>query len=260
MNQQAPVIFIGHGSPMNAVATNSFTQALFQISQKYNKPQSVLMVSAHWMTKGSWVTGMKWPKTIHDFYGFPKELFEVQYPAPGNPELAETICKTLSELNIKLDVENWGLDHGTWSVMRHIFPDADIPIVQLSIDLANPFKNHYQIGKALQFLRSQGVWIMGSGNVVHNLQKINWNREANPYEWAIEFDEWLKQKLIDRNDEALISEVFKMESGKLSIPTPDHYIPLLYVLGAKDSQDRLEFVFEGIELGSISMRTMVFTK
>jgi 4,5-DOPA dioxygenase extradiol len=253
-----PAIFIGHGSPMNAIQQNAFTQSLGNISKQFPAPKSILVISAHWMTKGSWVTHMAHPRTIHDFYGFPKELFDVSYPSRGNSALAEQIRSKIQMPEIHLDDKNWGLDHGTWSVIRHIYPKANIPIVQLSIDLAMPFEHHFEIGKKLRFLRDEGVWIVGSGNIVHHLGQIKWESGAVPYDWAVEFDGWVKEKLLQRNFGSLIQEVFNMESGRMSVPTTDHYIPLLYVLGASEEKDSLRFVYEKIEHGSISMRTMIF--
>lgn len=241
---------------MNAIQQNVFTQALSQIPQDLPQPKAILMISAHWMTEGSWITHMSRPKTLHDFYGFPKPLFDVSYPAPGAPALAERIQSLLPEVN--LDDESWGLDHGTWSVLRHIYPKANIPIVQLSIDISKPFIDHVEIGKKLSFLRDEGVWIMGSGNIVHNLGRIRWEIGAAAYDWAIEFDEWSKRKLVQRDFDPLINGVFETESGRMSVPTPDHYIPLLYILGASEEKDKLRFVYENIEHGSISMRTMIF--
>lgn len=241
---------------MNAIQQNVFTKSLNQIPQNLPQPKAILVISAHWMTEGSWVTHMSQPKTIHDFYGFPKALFDVSYPAPGQPALAERIHSAMAEVG--LDEESWGLDHGTWSVLRHIYPNANIPIVQLSIDISKPFADHVEIGKKLRFLRDEGVWIIGSGNIVHNLGRIKWETGAVPYDWAVEFDRWSKEKLMQRNFDPLINEVFETESGKMSVPTPDHYIPLLYVLGASEEKDQLRFVYENIEHGSISMRTMIF--
>lgn len=256
--KRAPVLFIGHGSPMNAIADNSFTQALSKLQALYPNSKAILCISAHWMTEGSWVTHMEKPKTIHDFYGFPDELFAVQYPAPGCPELAEFMNSKVLNPEAHLDNDMWGLDHGTWSVLRHMFPDANIPVVQLSLDMAQPPEYHYALGTKLKSLRDQGVLIVGSGNIVHNLRKIKWEAQAKPYDWAIEFDEWMKARLLSREIDPMVSEFSKSESGKLSVPTNEHYYPLLYALGASDEKDNLRFEFEGIQNGSISMRTMSF--
>lgn len=251
-----PVIFIGHGSPMNAIETNDFTLSLSSLGKKIPTPRAIVCISAHWLTEGTWVTHMSHPKTIHDFYGFPKALFDVQYPAPGSPDVAELIMTTLEKPKIHADDEIWGIDHGTWSVMRHLYPDASIPTIQLSIYLEQPGEYHYHIGQQLQFLRDHGVLIVGSGNIVHNLPRMTWGDNVKPYDWAIEFDAWIKEKLLERNDQAVITQYMNSEAGKLSVPIPDHYFPLLYVLGAANKDEELAFVYEGIQNGSISMRTM----
>lgn len=253
-----PVFFIGHGSPMNALEDNSFTKSLQGMRDLCPTPRAILCVSAHWMTEGSWVTHMKNPKTIHDFYGFPQPLFEVQYPAPGSPEIAELIVDQIANPKIHSDDEMWGLDHGTWSVLRHIYPEANIPVLQLSVYISQPAQYHYKLGTELRKLREHGILIVGSGNIVHNLRKLRWEPEAEPFDWAIECDEWMKSRLLARDDKALIEDYTSTESGKLSIPTPDHYYPFLYSLGAADKDEIPKFIFEEIHNGSISMRTMVF--
>ena len=253
-----PVLFLGHGSPMNAIESNSFTQSLHALRKKIPQPQVIVCISAHWLTEGTWVTHMPHPKTIHDFYGFPQSLFDVIYPAPGSPELADLVRSTVQKPKIQLDDKVWGLDHGTWSVMRHIYPEATIPIVQLSIYLEQPGDYHYHIGEQLKPLREQGVLIVGSGNIVHNLSKIVWGPNPEPYEWAIEFDEWVKEKLLARDFRALTAQFSDSKAGQLSIPIPDHYFPLLYILGTVDDEDKLSFIYEGIQNGSISMRTLGF--
>jgi 4,5-DOPA dioxygenase extradiol len=253
-----PVLFIGHGSPMNALHDNAFTQVLRKLGKELEKPKAVLCISAHWLTTGTWVTSMKIPKTIHDFYGFPKELGEMQYPAPGSPEIADLIQQGVQSPSVQLDEGAWGLDHGTWSVLTHIYPKADVPVVQLSIDIEKAGEFHFEIGKQLRFLREQGVLIVGSGNLVHNLRKINFNRGAQPFDWAIEFDEWLKIKLINRDYSPLLNEYDQSKMGEMSVPTPEHYFPLLYVLGAVDPKEELIFEYEGIEHSSISMRSFSF--
>lgn len=259
-SERAPVLFIGHGSPMNAIANNSFTQTLGHLKNIFPNPKAILCISAHWMTEGTWVTHMKNPKTIHDFHGFPEELFSVQYPAPGSPEMAELVKKTVTDLTVSLDDEMWGLDHGTWSVLRHVFPAANIPVLQLSLHMEKPPEYHYELGEKLRPLRDAGVLIVGSGNVVHNLRKIKWESEATPYDWAIEFDEWIKAKLEARDFDAIINRFDQTEAGKLSVPTNEHYYPLLYTLGAAVPEDKLHFEFEGIQNGSISMRTLSFRR
>ncbi|WP_238585381.1 4,5-DOPA dioxygenase extradiol [Legionella steigerwaltii] len=250
-----PLLFIGHGCPMNAVQNNKFTLSLRALGSKIPQPKAIVCISAHWLTEGTWVTHMPNPRTIHDFYGFPKKLFNISYPAPGSPETAELIKTIVTCVPIRLDDEQWGLDHGTWSVMRHVYPRANIPIVQLSIDLEQPVEFHYQIGQQLQLLRERDILIVSSGNLVHNLSKISWECKSKPYDWAIEFDQWIKKKLIARDFAALRTHYSDTISGQLSVPTMDHYYPLLYILGAARNEDELVFIYEGIENSSISMRT-----
>jgi 4,5-DOPA dioxygenase extradiol len=254
-SQRMPVLFIGHGSPMNAIDTNSYTKTLNKLGEELPRPRAVLVISAHWMTEGSWITEMPKPKTIHDFYGFPKELFDVQYPASGSPEIAKSIREMIRQPKIQPDTEMWGLDHGAWSVLRHIYPKADVPVLQLSLYMEQPPEYHFQLGKELNKLRDQGILILGSGNLVHNLRTIRWGKDAEPYEWAVEFDEWLKTKLIDRNYSAVLHDFHKTDAGKLSVPTMEHYYPLHYVLGAADDSDELKFEYEEMQNGSISMRS-----
>ena len=250
-----PALFIGHGSPMNAITENIYTQMLANLGSQIPRPLAILCISAHWMTKGTWVTGMKKPKTIHDFYGFPKELFEIQYPAPGSPETALLIQSKLKKTEIQIDRDHWGLDHGTWAVLKHMYPSADIPVLQLSIFIDQPAEYHYDLGKQLKILREQGILLLASGNIVHNLRQILWENDAIPYNWAIEFDDWVKQRLIRRDDRALVHDYLKLSSGKQSVPTPDHYYPMLYILGAADSSEPLHFEYEELQNGSISMRS-----
>lgn len=253
-----PALFIGHGSPMNALADNGFTRALADLRETVKEPKGVLVISAHWMTEGTWVTHMEHPRTIHDFFGFPPELFAVRYPAPGSPALAGLVKATVRKPQIQLDDEMWGLDHGTWSVLRHLYPQANVPVMQLSLNLAQPAAYHLDLGRQLRALRDQGILIVGSGNVVHNLRKLRWEENAEPFGWAAEFDGWVKTKLESRDIEALSNDFGDTEAGRLSVPTTEHYWPLLYVLGAAEETDSLHWVFEGIQNSSISMRTFYF--
>lgn len=255
---RAPVFFIGHGSPMNALEKNPFTKKLASMRDLYPNPKAIVCISAHWMTEGSWVTATPKPKTIHDFYGFPQELFEIQYPAPGDPELAENMSKLITYPRVHLDREMWGLDHGTWAVLRHIFPEANIPVLQLSLYMERPAEYHYNLGVELRKLRDLGILIVGSGNIVHNLRRINWDTYTDPYPWAVEFDSWSREKLENRDFQALITQFQDTEAGRLSVPTNEHYYPLLYVAGASDEKDKLQFHFEEIHNASISMRTLSF--
>lgn len=258
-NERMPVLFIGHGSPMNAIADNRHTQMLHSLDKKIPEPKAVLCISAHWLTEGTWITHTNSPKTIHDFYGFPQELFDIRYPAPSSPVVAEQIKKLITNPEIQFDDEEmWGFDHGTWSVLRHLYPKANIPVLQLSINHARPFEFHFELGKQLRSLREDGILIVGSGNIVHNLRKIVWEENAAPFSWAMEFDEWIKKKITERDFAPLMNNVSKTEAGKLSVPTTDHYIPLLYTLGASDDNDSLSFEHEGIDNGSISMRSISF--
>lgn len=254
-----PVLFIGHGSPMNAIADNSYSRTLNALGKRLPRPKAVLCVSAHWMTEGTWVTAMPKPKTIHDFYGFPEELFAVQYPAPGSPELADFISKNCEDAQINLDREAWGLDHGTWSVLRHLYPAADIPVLQLSLHMERPSEYHFELGKKMRALRDHGILILGSGNVVHNLRKIQWDPKAPAFPWAVEFDGWLKERLEKREFQPLVDPMQSIgEPAKLSIPTWEHYFPMNYILGASTPEDALKFEYEGLENGSISMRSFSF--
>ncbi len=253
-----PVLFLGHGSPLNALEDNGFTRMLLGLGHSISRPRAILCISAHWMTKGSFVTHMQSPKTIHDFYGFPQALYDVLYPAPGSPLLAEQIQSNLEPTPLFLDDSSWGLDHGTWSVLKHMYPDASIPVLQLSLDMSKPFGFHVALGEKLREFRDQGVLIVGSGNIVHNLGKIAFDPDAQAYDWALEFDAWAMTQLNARNFKALTDQPLLSESGRLSIPTPDHYYPLLYALGASTGADSLAFEFGGMQHASISMRCLSF--
>lgn len=252
--QKMPVLFLGHGSPMNAVEENEFTQKLQRLGHTLPPPVAIVCVSAHWMTQGTWLTNMAQPQTIHDFYGFPRELFDIQYPAPGEPQLAKAISQNIYQPKIKLDESEWGLDHGTWSVLKHMYPQAQIPVIQLSLDMTQSSEYHLDLGKKLRELRHQGVLIVGSGNIVHNLQKIRWEANAKPYDWAIEFDEMVKDNILKRDYVSLMASVHQTKAAQLSVPTVDHFLPLLYILGASTEDDPVQFVYEGFQNSSISMR------
>lgn len=254
-SKRMPVLFIGHGSPINAIDTNPYTKTLNALGENLPRPRAILVVSAHWMTEGTWVTEMSKPKTIHDFYGFPQALFDVQYPAPGSPEVAKLVRETVRDPKVHGDKEMWGLDHGTWSVLRHLYPKADIPVLQLSLNMEQPPEYHAKLGRELSALRDEGVLILGSGNLVHNLRTIKWEPGAEAYDWAIEFDEWLKKKLIERDFKSVLDDFHSTRAGKLSIPTLEHYYPLHYVLGASNEKDELKFEYEEMQNGSISMRS-----
>jgi 4,5-DOPA dioxygenase extradiol len=254
-SERMPVFFIGHGSPMNAIDVNPYTKNLNVLGEKIPRPRAILVVSAHWMTEGSWVTEMPNPKTIHDFYGFPQALFDVQYPAPGSPETAQLIRETVQNPKVHGDMEMWGLDHGTWSVLRHLYPKADIPVLQLSLYMEQGPEYHFKLGQELSKLRDKGILILGSGNLVHNLRTIRWEPNAKPFDWALEYDEWLKTKLSEKDFASVLYQFHQTQAGKLSIPTMEHYYPLHYVLGAADPKDELRFEYEEMQNGSISMRS-----
>ncbi len=249
-----PVIFIGHGSPMNAIADNGFTHALKSLPEKFQTPKAILMISAHWVSGGTLLQGSLHPKTIHDFGGFPRELHEILYPVLGDPKLASEIAKE----KIGAVTEDWGLDHGTWSVLRHMYPKANIPVVQMSLDRAFSFRDHYDLGKKLHYLREQGVLILSSGNIVHNLREIQWQESAPAFDWAIEFDDKVKHALESQDHEMLINILQEFPKlTKLAHPSYEHYIPLLYTLGASEKQDRLTTIYEGIQNATISMRSFL---
>ena len=248
-----PAIFFGHGNPMNAILHNSYTERWNAIGRALPRPKAILCISAHWYVPGAAVTISSAPRTIHDFGGFPRELFAVQYPAPGDPDLAQRVRQLLAPLDVHLD-DTWGLDHGTWSVLSHVYPQADIPIVQLSIDETRPPEFHYEIGKRLAPLREESILIVGSGNLVHNLHSYAWGRHTiDPYNWAVDFETRARELLQAGDDAPLIDYENLGREALLSIPTPDHYLPLLYVIGARTPNDRVTFPVEGVDGGSISM-------
>ena len=248
-----PAIFFGHGNPMNAIARNDYTEAWRRIGVETGRPNAILSISAHWFLPATKVTGSAAPRTIHDFGGFPPELYQVDYPASGDPDLARRVQRLLSPLRVEAD-DSWGLDHGTWSVLRHVYPGADVPVVQLSIDATQPAEFHFGLGRRLAPLRTEGVLIAGSGNLVHNLRAYAWgHRTIDPYDWAVRFENVVKQRILAGDLEPLIDYETLGTDAALSIPTPDHYLPLLYVLGAGRPGETIGFPVEGIEGGSISM-------
>jgi 4,5-DOPA dioxygenase extradiol len=253
MRDRLPAIFFGHGNPMNALATNAWTAAWHALGAGIPRPRAILMVSAHWYGPGTAVTLSASPRTIHDFGGFPRELFEVQYPAPGDPALARRVQDLLAPLPVRLD-EGWGLDHGTWSVLRHACPDADIPVVQLSIDENEPASFHFDIGRRLAPLRGEGVLVAASGNLVHNLHTYAWGRHLpQAYDWAVRFEQQARALMQAGDYAPLVDHESLGRDASLSIPTPDHYLPLLYVLGAAQAGEVITFPAEGVDGGSISM-------
>lgn len=251
-----PAIFFGHGNPMNALADNVYTRAWAEIGRNIPRPKAVVCVSAHWYVPAVAVTAMERPRTIHDFGGFPRELFEFQYPAHGSRKLAQRVSELLA-VDVIMDDDGWGLDHGTWSVMCHVFPDADIPVVQLSINETQPAPFHYEVGRMLAALRDENILIVGSGNLVHNLHAYAWgdqSREA--FDWAMRFEEKARELMRSGDHEPLIFYEAMGKDALLSAPTPDHYLPLLYVLGTQQAEDAVTFPVEGFDGGSISMTTV----
>lgn len=249
-----PVLFVGHGSPMNAIEDNEFSRGWKKITEQIEKPKAILCVSAHWMTHGSMVTAMDHPQTIHDFYGFPQPLFDAHYAAPGAPELAKETAGLIKSAETGLS-HDWGLDHGCWSVLLQMYPDADIPTYQLSLDMTKPPSYHFQLGKELMALRDKGVLILGSGNIVHNLGKAQWKDVA--FDWAIEFDSWIQERIEAGDHEAAVAYDQKGSAAKLSIPTNEHYLPLLYTLGLRNKDENIRFFNEKVTLGAISMRSLL---
>jgi 4,5-DOPA dioxygenase extradiol len=250
-----PAIFFGHGNPMNALLKNEYTDAWKRIGQTMVRPKAILSISAHWFVPETGVTIATAPRTIHDFGGFPRELYQVEYPAPGDPQLARRVQKLLAPVPVQFS-QDWGLDHGTWSVLRHLYPDADIPVVQLSIDESQPALFHYELGRKLAPLREEGVLIAGSGNLVHNLHAYAWGRHLpDPYDWAVRFEKDARELMLAGDHMRLIQYEALGRDALLSIPTPDHYLPLLYVIGARQQGEPVIFPVEGMDGGSISMLT-----
>jgi 4,5-DOPA dioxygenase extradiol len=251
-----PAIFFGHGNPMNAVLKNNYTAGWAAIGESIPRPRAILCVSAHWYLPGTAVTAMSSPRTIHDFGGFPRELYQVEYPAPGSPQLAGRIRELLAPLPVELD-QNWGLDHGTWSVLVHVYPRADIPVLQLSIDETRPSEFHYQLGKLLAPLRDEGVLVIGSGNLIHNLHTYAWGKhEVEPFDWAVRFEKYAKELLLNGDDVPLVNYEALGQDALLSAPTPDHYLPLLYVIALRRENEAVSFPVAGFDGGSISMLTV----
>jgi 4,5-DOPA dioxygenase extradiol len=249
-----PVLFIGHGSPMNAILDNSFTRALEKLGKSLEKPNAVLVISAHWQTKGTYVSTNPWPKTIYDFGGFDKKLYEVIYEPKGHPQLAKELINTVTSLTVNESVD-MGLDHGAWTILKHIFPDADVPVFELSIDFEKSPSFHYSFGQELQKLREKGVLIIGSGNIVHNLRLLDWhNTYGKPFDWAMEFDLFVKNSIDKRDFQPLVEYQKFGKAAQLSVPTNDHYLPMMYTLGLANNSDPITYIYEGYEYGSLSMR------
>lgn len=259
--EEMPVLFLGHGSPMIAIEENQFVTGFRDIVQKIPTPKAILCISAHWETRGTFVTAMSTPPTIHDFGGFPQALFNVQYPAPGNPELAQEIKNLVQSAEVGLDVE-WGLDHGAWTVIKHMYPKANIPIVEFSLDYRRTPEQHYQLAQELKALRKKGVLIIGSGNIVHNLRAVAWNRinDSFGFDWAIEANNVVKKAIMERNHQLLMNPFEQGQALQMAIPTPEHYLPLLYALALQGKNDDISFFNDEPIAGSLSMTSVYIGK
>lgn len=254
-----PVLFVGHGNPMNAIEENEFVASWRRLGQTLPKPKAVIVISAHWETRGTHVTAMPQPQTIHDFGGFPRELFKVQYPAPGSPELAKETIDIVKSTTVLAD-ERWGLDHGTWSVMKHFYPNADVPIIQLSLDYNKSPKEHYELAKELAVFRDNGVLIVGSGNIVHNLRQVAWDKINEPeygFDWAYEANNKVKELIVESNHKALIDYKFLGREMQMAAPSPDHFLPLLYILGLKVEDEKVSFFNDKAVMGSLTMTSVM---
>ncbi len=256
VSERLPALFVGHGSPTNALETNGYTRAWRQLGGSLPRPRAILAVSAHWYTRGSFVTANLEPPTIHDFGGFPQPLYAVRYPAAGSPTLATRVAELLAPLDVR-QATDWGLDHGTWSVLVHTYPEADIPVVQLSIDGTQPPSFHLAVGRKLAALREEGVLVFGSGGIVHNLARLAREGASASPAWAREFDDWVRDRARAADAEALVDFASQGEAARLSVPTPEHYLPLLYVIGTQQPGEEISFPVSGFDLGSLSMTSLV---
>lgn len=257
-DQRMPVLFLGHGSPMNAIEENEFVTGFRNAAKNIPTPKAILCISAHWETKGTYVTAMQNPRTIHDFGGFPKALFDVQYPAPGNPELAKETAKLIAPTEVHLD-QQWGLDHGAWSVIKHLYPKANIPVIQMSIDYTKSAQYHYDLAKQIKSLRNKGVLVIGSGNMVHNLGAVDWknlNKIGYGYDWALEAREKMNKFILNGDHSSLIDFKNQGKAFTLSIPTPEHYLPLIYSLALQDSKDEVSLFNDKAMAGSLTMTSV----
>jgi 4,5-DOPA dioxygenase extradiol len=250
-----PVLFLGHGSPMNAIELNEFSRTWQDLGKSLPRPSAVLCISAHWETRGTFVTAMDKPPSIHDFGGFPQALFDVNYPAPGDPELAMGIKKAITKTTVEMDM-NWGLDHGCWSVMKHLFPDADIPVIQFSLDYSRSPQYHYELAGELSSLRDKGVLIIGSGNIVHNLRLLDWHKPDKGFDWALEANKKLKNIILSADFKKLVNYNSLGREVELSVPTPEHYLPLLYAIGIRAKDEEVSIFNDKLVMGSISMTSL----
>lgn len=251
-----PVVFIGHGSPMNAIEDNRYTRTWRALGERFPMPTAILSVSAHWFTQGTRIMDKENPRTVYDMYGFPKELYEITYNSPGSPSFAKSTRELISRETV-FD-NSWGIDHGTWSVLVHMYPERNIPVFQVSIDAEAPSETHYQIGHELRALREQGVLILGSGNIVHNLRRVDWGMVGKGFDWAQEFDGWINEKIMKGDHQQILRFREKGDIARLAVPTPDHFYPLLYTLGASDEKDTVTVYNQSCELGSLSMTAYVW--
>lgn len=259
-SDKMPVLFVGHGSPMNIISKNSYTDDLVEAAKQLPQPRAILVVSAHWLTNGTCVGCMEKPRTIYDFYGFPEELYKISYPCEGAREIAKLVTKIVKSTQIKCDAE-WGLDHASWAVLRHMYPAANVPVFEMSLDYSpyndwNPksLQYHYELASELAPLREKGVLIMGSGNIVHNLGLIDFDTDAKPYPWAVKFDQSVKAALLNKNHEVLLHYLEMGQEARYAVPTLDHYLPMIYALALQQDDDSLKFIHEGFQNGSVSMR------
>lgn len=258
---EMPLLFLGHGSPMNAIEENEFVQGFREIAKKLPKPQAILCISAHWETKGTFVTAMEKPRTIHDFGGFPKELFEVQYPAPGSPILAKEVKEIMVPTLVGEDLD-WGLDHGAWSVLKHLYPQADVPIIQMSLDYNATPDRHFELGRMLSSLRKKGILIVGSGNMIHNLRMVAWDKfheKDYAYDWTREVSIQMKEFMLNGNFQALVKYSANGKNWNMAIPTPEHYLPLLYILALKGDKEKISFFNDKAVAGSLTMTSIMIS-
>lgn len=255
MNKKMPVLFIGHGSPMNAILDNAYTKAICKSIENIPKPEAILVISAHWETNGTYITASDAPKQIYDFYGFPEELYNIKYAPTGAKKYAEMVEEELSNSNVML-TEEWGLDHGAWSVLTHMYPKADIPVFQMSLNKLGDENYHYNLGRKLSALREKGILIIGSGDIVHNLRIMNYEMDAEPFDWATEFDNYISEAIVNRVHNNIISYENMGKTAKLSVPTKEHYLPLLYIAGLQEEADEVKFIYKGIQHSSMSMTSI----
>lgn len=253
---QMPALFIGHGSPMNIILENDFTAALSDLREHLPRPEAIMVVSAHWLTRGTYLTYDKHPRTIHDFYGFPDALYALDYRCPGAPDMAQQVRESVAGIDVRLSLD-WGLDHAAWLILKHLYPEADIPVFEMSLDILGTPEYHYALGKKLISLRDRGLLIIGSGNIVHNLRLADFeNMNAAPYDWAQKFDETVQKCLIE-HDHQLLIDYNHIVNHSMAVPTNDHYLPMLYTLALQDDDEKIAFIYEGMQNASVSMRSII---